>query len=891
MEIQGQQVNVQSKTNERPLQMKEGEVYRARIESRISDREAIISVRGQEVKATFEGKVPDRDRVSVQVQERSAEGVRVREIRGESQQRNGGASGREGQSAERVLRDLGHRQPSNELRQATQRMMDRGVPLTRETVNDLNRFLESGRGTESQRTQTVNVMAQKRLEPTGNQIRAVHEALHGTKLSDQVKEIARDVPRTETGREAVPRGERAEQIRTSERAVPTRADISRAIEQIRTDAGSGRDVREQVLQVREQINRLGDREVRRELTEALRSAERGERVESGRETTIRGERPIPVPVRVDSAGREPLLRAVDQVRSALQTGQNLRQSIENVQQVVQRTGDGEARQMVNQSLREMIQVQAQSGREAASGRIQQLSQQLSQTQIGSQQGGNTIQSPSQAQVTQVATSAIVQAWSTAVQDQPNLTTAVEAIRNEMDQHQLSRPVAETLDRALTQAMSQVDSGRELKARQTVMDALSQVEKMVSSSSENPQISQSKAEMQEYVRNEIVQATGLASKNILITEVTERLAQATDEFKAFQRDSSKQLNRIEIMIQQFKQNAVKQTKPMLDNVIKQMDRAIMKSDFMLFADMKTERKLLGASSQLADAKRMLVQGKHSEARQIVRQVQQTMNQMNFQPSNQRVQHVISEEKQWSEPKTPVHRLSQQMEQTSRTMLHQDGSGRQVFEGLRGIGLNRESELAQIFAAGKDMPTEAQQRNLKSILMQMARGEDEGAKGQQQSQQALQNMTGNQLLNRNDTQQSQMHLFQIPLMIKGESENLQVFVNSKNEQESLDWENCNLYFHIDTKSLGPLGITLNVTERSLNVTLKNDTEGFAETVEPLGQKYIDQLHEVGYNVNRLKVAPMTVAKSDSDSNNETEKVDEKEKLAILPIMTEEGFDYKI
>lgn len=795
MEIQGQQVNVQSKTQERPLQMKEGEVYKARIETRISDREAMISIRGQEVMARFEGKVPNRDRVSIQVQERTNEGVRVRQIKGETEQRAGNSSAKETQSAERVLKDMGIRQPSSELRQATQRMMDRGVPLTKETVSDLNRYLESGRGTEKQRMQTVDVMAQKRLEPSGNQIRAVHEALHGAKVSDQVRQITGHTPRGES---------RGEQQVKADRTMPVTASEQRT----------------------------------------------------------------------DTNSRDAILRAVDQVRTSLQTGQNLRQSIEHLQQVVQRSGNAEAKQMVNQALREMIQVQAQSGREAAAGRIEQLAQQLSQNQTSAQ-----------------SSHAMIQNWSAMVQNQPNLNSAIDGIRHEMEQHSLTRPVVESLERAMTQSMTQMDSGRELKARETMMDALNQAEKMIPPSSENNQVSQSKAEMQEYVRNEIVQATGLTSKSIMITEVTERLALATDEFKNFQRDTSKQLNRIETMINQFRQNAVQQTKPMLENVIKQMDRAIMKSDFMLFTDMKTERKLLGASSNLADAKKMLIQGKHSEARQIVRQVQQTMDQMNFRPSNQRVQHVISEEKQWSEPKTPVHRLSQQMEQTSRTFLNQEGSARQVFEGLRGLGLNREAELTQIFATGKDVPSEAQQRNLKSILMQMARGQEEGAKGQQQqAQQTLQNMTGHQLLNRNDTQQNQMHLFQIPLMVKGESENIQVFVNSRNEEDSLDWENCNLYFHIDTKSLGPLGITLNATDRSLNVTLKNDTDGFAESVEPLGQKYINQLKEVGYNVNKLKVSPMTV-ESTPEVNTEVDKGEEKEETALLPVMTEEGFDFKI
>ncbi|AOM82699.1 hypothetical protein [Salisediminibacterium beveridgei] len=798
MQIQGQQVQGQQASQEKPAQMREGEVYRARVESRLSDREAMISIRGQQVHAAFEGGVPERDRVNIEVKGKTEEGVRVREIKGDSRREGGSRGPNEQQEVTRVLRNLGQREPSAELRQATRQLMDRGVPLTRESVSDLAQYTQSNRGSAQQRQQTVQVMAAKRLEPTANQIRAVHDALHGSRLSDQVRAMAGETPRIEG----------------------------------RTEG---------------------------------RTAQAG-RVDQGRTA---------------SHPRQDVARAAEQVRIAMLTGQGLRQSIENLQQVSQQSGDRETRQQVNQALREMITLQASNGREAASQRIAQLVK-PSVPQQTMNAAGQTQQLHSLLQSTQQV-----------IADSANLSNALTQVREQLSQANLPQDMTQRLTAAIDEANTRFDSGRELKARQTLTQTIQDIQQALPQQATSQSLSDSQREMQEYMRNEIVQTLGMNPKAVLITEVTERLAQATDDFKAFQRDASKQLNRIESMVKQFRNQAAPQVKPMLDNVIKQLDRQLMKSEWMLFADMKTERRMLGASAQLHDAKKLLSQGKHSEARQIVSQVQSTIDQVQFKPSNQRVQHMITQEQNWSEPKTPVHRMAEQFDHSSRMMTYNDGSARQLFEGMRGLGMNREAELAQILAGGRDVPTDAQQRNLKTILMQLAKSEDEGSRMlQQQAQNSLSQMNGQQLLNRNEPQQNHMYYFQVPLMVKGESENLQVYVNSRNEGDQVDWENCNLYFHMETSSLGPLGIVLNVSDRNLTVTLKNDTDHFAESVEPLADRTMEQLQDIGYHVGKLSVKPMTVPETATVGEVPDQTEDpEGSSSAPVPFMTEKGFDYKV
>ncbi|PAM94732.1 hypothetical protein B4N84_11140, partial [Flavobacterium sp. IR1] len=166
-------------------------------------------------------------------------------------------------------------------------------------------------------------------------------------------------------------------------------------------------------------------------------------------------------------------------------------------------------------------------------------------------------------------------------------------------------------------------------------------------------------------------------------------------------------------------------------------------------MKTERSLMQASSQLQEAKKLLSKGLHEQANQIVKQVKQLVERLNFQPSETKVKHYVAlNERAGQEGRTPSQILSQQYSEHARSPI-QEGSPRAMFEMIRGMGLNRDSEIAQQLAAAKEH-TEINERNVKATLMQIARGEVEGSRLNQLANQALNNMTGQQLLSRSDQQ---------------------------------------------------------------------------------------------------------------------------------------------
>ena len=64
--------------------------------------------------------------------------------------------------------------------------------------------------------------------------------------------------------------------------------------------------------------------------------------------------------------------------------------------------------------------------------------------------------------------------------------------------------------------------------------------------------------------------------------------------------------------------------------------------MLFTDMKTEKQLMHASTQLAEAKKLLAKGDHAEASKIVNEVKNMMDRINFKPSEQKIMHYVKGE---------------------------------------------------------------------------------------------------------------------------------------------------------------------------------------------------------------------------------------------------------
>ncbi|MBU9714714.1 hypothetical protein [Evansella tamaricis] len=709
MEIQSQQVNIPFQKVDQSA-LREGELYQAKVETRVSDREGILLIRGQEVKAKFTDKIPNNDMMMVKIEGRTKDGIKVSVVEGATttkELREGTSPQTPTGERNEKLTHTNQRELSIELKRVIQQFVTNGISLTRNNLQELQKYFSNIKE-DSQRLDTVEMLIRKRMEPNGDNINKIHQALHGKVIQDLLQQNG----------------------------------------------------------VTDDISNSHDKKL-----------------------------------------------------------------MEQVAEIIQKT------------------------EHQISGQNSQLVQ-----------GGNHSE---------------LQEWQRKVENEPDLRKTLDFFRSTLTtMANLPDKVHHELGQAIKQAEERLDQGRELKGRQIISSAIKDAMEGQLPLQRNVQLL-NQTEIQGYNDVKLQTVTGL-SKDILVTEVTERLALATDEFKVFQRETSRQLGRIVILMEQLNTASTKTVKPMLETVIKQLDRALLKSDWLLHADMKTEKRMLEATSRLAEAKTFLGKGLTEEARQIVREVQQSLEKILFKPTSQKVMHLMTNMKEWGGRPTDVHRLSHQLDQTSKILLQQDGSPRQVYEGLRMMGLTRETELAQQLVTGRDVIPHP--KDVKSLLMELAQREREG-NFQQQAQQGVQSLTGQQLMSRMDYQQNmQLLMFQLPLLIKGHAENLQVYVNGRNEGEKLDWENCNLFFLIETKKMGEVGIAINVTERALSVTLKNNHVDFKKRVLPITEKYMNRLKEVGFHIHSIKYSPLT-------GHENATKESQLHKDSLSPTLTEKGFDFKI
>lgn len=375
-----------------------------------------------------------------------------------------------------------------------------------------------------------------------------------------------------------------------------------------------------------------------------------------------------------------------------------------------------------------------------------------------------------------------------------------------------------------------------------------------------------------------------SREIVISRVTPELQQAAEEFASFQQKTGEQLSKISQLLQQGNANvsqALSAVK-LLEPTIQMIDKAILSSSFTLYADMGTEKELLKASSDLAQAKAALQQGKTSEALQLIRQVQASIRQIDWKPADTSIQRFLGKEM-----------LLGSLAVDSEEAYGQNRLGaRAVAQTLQNMGLDYERQTAEYLAkpdnqANLQGENQNPPKNMKSILLQMIRDEAINPKTVQLADQALSNITGQQLLNKPDLQGNvQTFQFTLPLPVANRIEQVKVIVNSRKNGGQIDWENANLYFMLSTPKLGDTGIAVSVVNRMISLNIQNDQPGIEQRVNPLLRLFQDGLEEIGYQIGTVTYSKLTIL---DRSGGSVQVAVERNQEALF--QRKEGLDIKI
>ncbi|MFB5282831.1 hypothetical protein [Peribacillus sp. Hz7] len=471
-----------------------------------------------------------------------------------------------------------------------------------------------------------------------------------------------------------------------------------------------------------------------------------------------------------------------------------------------------------------------------------------------------------------------------VQKEPSLTKVLEKTAALIAEYSSNENI-EQLKQAYEKAQQLQENGRELAARREISNALTKLEQSVVGQFQ--QVTKNTVtEAEQYAINEAVQTLKLDSQNVLVTEITKKLSQLAIDFKQLKQEVAKNLDNVSKMLENRNILPQANVKQILEATIHKLDNAILKGDFLLYTDMSTEKKLLSASSQLAEAKKLLAKGETVEANRLVKEVKANIEAILFKPSNAKVKHFVSD-KLGLESFSSSKQLTSTLNQVVQPFSGGGSSSRQMYEAIRSLGLTHETEAGFSLVSKLAKPMEnIQSENVKATLLKMMKNEEMKPQMMQQIEQAVNSITGQQLLNKQDSSGMQNLFFQLPHLIEKQVENIKIYVNSRKNGDKMDWENCSLYFVLETKKLGEVGVLLSSTEKNVSLTFKSNKDRLAEKVSNLTEATQERFSEIGYNLNTMNVKPLH---EKDEVSNMMERA--KSEAGTTPDFTKKGYDFSI
>ncbi|MGD7043336.1 hypothetical protein [Jeotgalibacillus proteolyticus] len=759
--------------SEVPAAVQKGDIFQVRIKEKHANGEATVDLRGREMKVKTEGDLPSSGKAFVEVTG-TKDGLPV------VKPAEPPAKQAVKPSADQQLTSLNGGKPvSSDVKAAVQILNDKGIPVTKQALQELTSFMKNSSGNLDDKLYSVTAAAQKQLDLSAKQLHLVHAALHGKTVGEEVGKLL--------------------QSEGLDPALQSR--LSNAPKQL-YDAGAVK-LAEVLLTL---SKKFPNDPVLKQLTQELKSG-----------------------------------ASLRQIASALQTGFS-----------AELTPD------LSKKVSDAVKLEALMVSKMAALSLNQPS--------------SSLEPPSDPALDDLVN--LLQKAIRNVQKNPDMTGVLKEIQQTvLASEHLPASLSQSIHKAVEKALASLEQGRELAARQEVMQALQpahmQLKPQSASGDEGYQLSE-----------QLAATLPAQSKDFIVTRISEKLSQAAIDFKQIKRDITRNLQHIDQQLLLQQKRAVTHVKPMLESTIKMLDQAILKSDFMLYTDMDTEKKLLKGSSQLAEAARLVSKGQTAEAAKAVSEVKLMMEKINFKPADVRVQHMVSTELLQLDPPS----LSKQAATTvshSMNMLHQEPTGRQLFEHVRGMGLTHEHEQSHALLT-KGKPQEELSASLKSLLLKMAH--EDGEKSGVKSDSMLTQITGQQLLSKTDANGLQSMVMTLPYLLENKVEEFKVFLQSKSGEQKVDWENCSLYFLFETKKLGEVGIALTANDRMLSIKVKNDLPGFEEKMKPLTSLAKARLEDIGYEIGSIQFTKLLKETVSASSEQGKER-------SAIPAMTEKGFDFSI
>lgn len=373
------------------------------------------------------------------------------------------------------------------------------------------------------------------------------------------------------------------------------------------------------------------------------------------------------------------------------------------------------------------------------------------------------------------------------------------------------------------------------------------------------------------------------KLYVVESVTVKMQEVAESFKAAQKSLVQNMDKV---LSEDKPLSSAQMKEVLNTVVNKLDDLLMKSDVPLFTSMQMEKDLLKMSSDLQEARQKLDRGDMAGAKQIIKTVHGKLEAAVFKPSERKVQGFALKQNELF--------LKEKEFMQFQSYKQENMSSRHVLELFRSMGLNHEYEVSEKMAQLKSIEKEMKfEGNLKEVLYKLEQDEKQDNKAIETIEKSLNNLNGQQLLNKQSQKNNQQTMFfNIPFGSDQEVKNMKLYVNSRDADNRLDWENCSLYFVMDLKTYGPTGIKVDIKNRGVSITVKNDDERLKDIIEPLIGELGKAFEDVGLKEKDVHFLPLDDHKKFGRNMLKEKPEREEAKVKLKESSNEKkGFDVKI
>ena len=187
------------------------------------------------------------------------------------------------------------------------------------------------------------------------------------------------------------------------------------------------------------------------------------------------------------------------------------------------------------------------------------------------------------------------------------------------------------------------------------------------------------------------------------------------------------------------------------------------------------------------------------------------------------------------------------------------------------------------------------SLKSVLLQLAAAEDVPESFKEAAKQAVQHITGQQLLLSSDRSAPFSHItLFVPLQGPDGGQTASIHIQSrKSGNGALDPDNCRLVFDLRMKSLGNTMVDVQVVDRIVSLHVRNDLPFLQELLDSHRDEIAAGMASIGYQFISMKYSAYPVPTSEASPGSDVLQTPRTEAAAGTGYIPKryKGVDYRI